>query len=202
MVGKWNKSVILSYIGLMFSIAGIILVFNKVELRYIMICLMLSGVCDMFDGTVARMCKRSDEEKQFGIELDSLIDVISFAVFPIIILCSLKGNDIINYFICCLYGVCAVARLAHYNILSADANKAISYYEGLPVTTVAIIFPLDFLIAYLIDMSLINIIYPISMVIVSILFITKFKIKKPNIKLLFLMFAMAIIASIVYLVVL
>ena len=72
MIGKWNKSVILTYIGLSLSILGIALIALKVELKYAMICFIFAGVCDMFDGTIARRCKRTKEEKAFGIELDSL----------------------------------------------------------------------------------------------------------------------------------
>ena len=70
MIGKWNKSVILTYIGLTISVLGIMLVLFDVDLKYVMICLIVAGICDLFDGTVARRCKRTKEEKEFGIELD------------------------------------------------------------------------------------------------------------------------------------
>ena len=39
----------------------------------------------MFDGVVARKCKRTEDEKRFGVELDSLVDVVNFVVLPIVI---------------------------------------------------------------------------------------------------------------------
>lgn len=59
MIGKWNKSVILTYLSLSISIIGIILVLNNIKLKYAIICLIISGVCDMFDGTVARRIERN-----------------------------------------------------------------------------------------------------------------------------------------------
>ena len=87
MLGKWNKSVILSYIGLSFSVLGVFLIFKGLDTKYSIVCFMYAGICDLFDGTVARRCKRTKEEKKFGIELDSLIDVFNFVAFPIS-----KGN--------------------------------------------------------------------------------------------------------------
>ena len=52
---------------------------------YAIILLMFAGLCDMFDGKVARTKKkRTIEERHFGIQLDSLADVVSFGVLPAI----------------------------------------------------------------------------------------------------------------------
>ena len=88
-IGFYNKSIILTYIGICISIFGMVHVNN---LDIAMVCLILSGVCDLFDGKIARMCKRNDLEKKFGIEIDSLADVISFLILPCVIL-----NNICNY---------------------------------------------------------------------------------------------------------
>ena len=84
-IGKWNKSVILTYAGLLVAVLGIFLAFTQEKINYAFCCLMVAGVCDLFDGMVARRCKRTEEEKMFGIELDSLVDVVSFIALPICI---------------------------------------------------------------------------------------------------------------------
>ena len=61
-IGKWNKSVILTYVGLMFAVAGIFLAFTTDKITYSYSCLMMAGICDLFDGMVARKCKRTEEE--------------------------------------------------------------------------------------------------------------------------------------------
>ena len=84
-IGKWNKSVILSYIGLFFGVFGIYFAIVENNIKIAFTCLILSGICDMFDGTIARKCKRTEEEKEFGIQLDSLSDLVCFGVLPALI---------------------------------------------------------------------------------------------------------------------
>lgn len=200
MIGKWNKSVILSYVGLLFSLFGIYLGFIGEESKYLISCLVMAGICDMFDGTIARRCKRTKEEKAFGIELDSLIDVVSFGVFPIIIFLSLGFIKSYNLIIYAVYLIFAVARLANFNII-AD-NGSVKYYTGLPVTFSAIIFPLAYLLSFILKGNVFNIFYPLLMLLVGILFVTKIKVKKPSLVLSFFLLILGIILSVLYMVVL
>ena len=202
MIGKWNKSVILSYVGLSASILGMFLIFNNINVKYALVCLIVAGICDLFDGTIARRCKRTEEEKLFGIELDSLIDVIDFLAFPIVILLSLGINQIYTLPVYILYILFGVARLAHFNITVEDNNKPRKYYEGLPVTYAAMIFPIVYLLSYVVDSNIFNIIYLVTTFIISILFIIKVKIPKPKMVSSIILLLVAIIVSILYLVIL
>ena len=201
MIGKWNKSVILTYVGLSISIIGMVLLLSGHNIKYTMVCFMLAGICDLFDGTVARRCKRTKEEKAFGIELDSLADVMSFVALPLVILGSINKR---LYFIplYILYGVFAVARLAYFNIATADSEKPVPYYEGLPVTFSALIFPLVYLLSYKIDESLFIIIYNVMALLVGILFVCKLKVPKPKMKISICLFLLAIVMTVLYLAVL
>ena len=199
MIGKWNKSVILSYIGLAFSILGIYLALKGFNIKYAEVCLIVAGVCDMFDGTVARKCKRTEEEKLFGIELDSLVDVVNFLILPIIILFSLGINEIYAIPVFILYILFGVSRLAYFNITVEDNNKPRKYYDGLPVTFAALLFPIIYLLSYILDKNIFNIVYLISTFIISILFIIKIKIPKPKLILSLIFLLLAIILSIIYL---
>lgn len=198
MIGKWNKSVVLTYIGLTISVLGIMLVLFDVDLKYVMICLIVAGICDLFDGTVARRCKRTKEEKEFGIELDSLVDVMSFIALPLVILFSINSS-LLFIPIAIIYAIFAIARLAYFNIKTADSNKAIKSYIGLPATYAALVFPLVFLLSYLLENSLFIIIYNVITLLVSILFITKVKIPKPRLVSSIILLLIAIIVSIIYL---
>ena len=200
MIGKWNKSVILSYIGLAISILGIFLIYKGIETKYVLICLMVAGICDLFDGTVARRCKRTEEEKLFGVELDSLIDVVNFLVFPVIILLSLGINSWYSILVYILYILFGVARLAHFNITTEDMNKPRKYYEGLPVTYAALLFPIIYLLSYLLKQDIFNLIYLLSAFIISILFIIKVKIPKPRLVSSLLLIVVAIIITVVYII--
>ena len=198
MIGKWNKSVILTYIGLTISVLGIMLVIFDINLKYVMICLIVAGICDLFDGTVARRCKRTKEEKEFGIELDSLVDVMSFIALPLVILFSINSS-LLFIPIAIIYAIFAIARLAYFNIKTADSNKAIKSYIGLPATYAALVFPLIFLLSYLLENSLFIIIYNVITILVSILFIIKVKIPKPRLISSIILLLIAIIVSIIYL---
>ena len=198
MIGKWNKSVILTYIGLTISVLGIMLAIFDINLKYVMICLIVAGICDLFDGTVARRCKRTKEETKFGIELDSLVDVMSFIALPLVILFSINSS-LLFIPIAIIYAIFAIARLAYFNIKTADSNKAIKSYIGLPATYAALVFPLIFLLSYLLENSLFITIYNVITILVSILFIIKVKIPKPRLISSIILLLIAIIVSIIYL---
>ena len=202
MIGKWNKSVILTYIGLVFGLVGIYISLTNNNVNYAFFCLMMTGICDLFDGTVARRCKRTEEEKEFGIQLDSLVDVFNFIALPIVLLMTLGMNKIYDVIILSIYGICGIARLAYFNIKTADSNKRIDYYRGLPVTYIALILPMfNFLNIVIVD-NVFSILLRTVVFMVALLYITDFKVVKPKLKASLLLLVLAVIISIVYLFVL
>lgn len=181
LIGYYTKSVILTYLSVISAIIGMYIALIENEPKYALLLLIISGLCDAFDGKVARTCKRTEQEKQFGVELDSLADLIAFIMFPIIIFYSLGLHSIINIIIFILFALGGVIRLAYFNTI-ADQNAPVKYYSGLPVTSTAIIFPVFYLLTMLLTTNTFNIIYTIVMLITSILFVLNFKIKKPKTK--------------------
>ena len=91
------------------------------------------GVCDMLDGRVARATNSGTE---FGEQLDSLVDAISFGLAPAMITYfavltpSEPGRDRWSWILVFFFCMCAVLRLARFNITQAGAKK--SYFLGLP----------------------------------------------------------------------
>ena len=65
-LGYYNKSVILTYIGAAAAVLGMALALSG-KMKYAVLCLIVCGVADLFDGMIARRCKRTEEEKEFGI---------------------------------------------------------------------------------------------------------------------------------------
>jgi CDP-diacylglycerol--serine O-phosphatidyltransferase len=90
--------------------------------------IVLGGVCDAFDGAVARATRSGS---RFGEELDSLVDAISFGLAPALIVYFLVLPQtrwgLLAVFIFC---ACAVIRLARFNVTQAGESKA--YFIGLP----------------------------------------------------------------------
>ncbi len=177
-LGKWNKSVILTYIGMSFAIFGIYLVFYDKNILHALSCLIVAGVCDLFDGMIARRCKRTEEEKKFGIQLDSLVDSISFLALPIAIFLKIGMVRWYHLLILICFAVCGIARLAYFNILSEEGS--VKYYRGLPVTYTALIFPFVYLLSFLLDKNLFLGINTVAVLTVSLLNILDIKVVKPK----------------------
>ncbi len=181
LIGYYTKSVILTYLSVISAIIGMYIALIENETKYALLLLIISGLCDAFDGKVARKCKRTEQEKQFGVELDSLADLIAFIMFPIIIFYSLGLHSTINIIIFILFALGGVIRLAYFNTI-ADQNAPVKCYSGLPVTSTAIIFPVFYLLTMLLKTNTFNILYTIVMLITSFLFVINFKIRKPQTK--------------------
>ena len=180
---KFNKSVIITYLGVVFAILSMYFAFTKIAfseinyLRFSLIFLMLAGICDMFDGKFARACKRTKEEKEFGIQLDSLADTVNFVCLPIIIMLSLGMDSMIDFTIYSLFAICGISRLGYFNI-HADADGPVKHYLGLPVTSTAIIYPILGLLHGAVSANVFHNIYISVTLITAILFISNINVPK------------------------
>lgn len=184
MIGFYDYTVILTYISLLFSIFGITQAIDG-RFRLAIVCLALSGLCDMLDGKVARTKKnRTSDQKLFGIQIDSLCDVICFGIFPTILCYILGVRGILGGIVIGYYCVCSVIRLAFFNVLETNRqmkeNGANKYYHGLPITSITIIFPLVFLLSFFIPQYAFKWVLLAMLFIVATLFIVDFKLKKPT----------------------
>ena len=180
---KLHKSVLITYLGVIFGVISMYFAFSKMAfaevsyLRYSLIFLILAGVCDMFDGKVARMCKRSEEEKEFGIQIDSLADTVNFVVLPVVIMLSLGMYSIIDIIIYAIFILCGISRLGFFNI-NATSDSPVKYYSGLPVTTTAIIYPVLGMLRGIVPENIFETIYIIATLLTAFLFVFKFKVPK------------------------
>lgn len=197
MIGFYNYSVILTYIGLISSIIGMIFTVNG-HYKLAIFCLAFSGLCDMFDGKIARAMKnRTDDEKKFGIQIDSLCDVVCFGAFPVILCYCLGLKDIFGIVILAFYGTASVIRLGYFNVMEEkrqqETSEARKYYEGLPITTMAIILPIVYLLKpYMAEYF--ELILHIVVLVVGFLLILRFQLKKPSNKVLAVIVAVVALA--------
>lgn len=192
-LGFYHYGVILTYmsvaaavVGIYFSVGG-----NKEPLPYIgVICLLISGVCDSFDGMVARTRKnRSKEDLMFGERIDSLSDLIAFGLAPTAIMFGMGINRWYFLPIFILYVLCALIRLAYFDVTEIlrtekeDYGKR-KYYDGLPVTNAAVIIPACYLIATMFSNGSLGYVLTmlIGYIIVAFAFILKFRIPKVGFK--------------------
>ena len=132
MIGFYNYTVVLTYIGLVSSLCGIYLSMNGRHVTAAVILLMISGLCDMFDGKIARTRKRTENEKRFGIQIDSLCDLICFGLLPCAIGYSIGMNKIYHVAVLVFFTLAAVIRLAYFNVMEENRQKALSWQYPLP----------------------------------------------------------------------
>lgn len=185
MIGFYNYSVIVTYLGVISSMIGISLACNGIFDGAIL-CLALAGACDTFDGKIARaMTNRTHEMEIFGVQIDSLCDMVCFGVTPAVICYQMGLKSVAG--ICCeiFFVLCGVIRLAYFNMLeelkhsksaSADEKK---YYHGLPITSITIIFPVVYMFRTLLDGHF-TILLAVMLLFVGFFYILDFRLKKPG----------------------
>jgi len=182
-IGVYNKSVIMTYCGVAAAVGGSFIAFSypKIHIKYAFICLVFAGVCDMLDGIIARRIERTEDEKVFGVEIDSLSDMFNFIALPVIIFYNLGMTQIFHAIIYLAYVLGAVIRLAYFNmsvLQNGNTDEPVKYYTGLPVTTCSFIFPVMWLIGRNFKPENMQFILIAMMGLIAIMFVTKMKIPK------------------------
>jgi CDP-diacylglycerol--serine O-phosphatidyltransferase len=96
--------------------------------------IMAAAVFDMLDGRVARLAKATSE---FGVQYDSLSDLISFGAAPAILLhqWALKPFGRLGWLAAFLFMACGALRLARFNVMSSKLPK--KFFQGLPIPMAA-----------------------------------------------------------------
>ena len=203
MIGFYDYTVILTYLSLISASCGIMVALSGGGHPYIgTFFLLFCGLCDAFDGKVARTKKdRSQAERSFGVQIDSLSDLVAFGVLPAAI-----GNGMLRRSalmsliygtrwqrileigltaLLILYILAALIRLAYYNVTEEERQKtesgARTHFTGLPVTSTALIFPSVLLLQYVIPTD-VTPAYFASVVFCSIAFLSPVQIRKPGLR--------------------
>lgn len=177
LLGFYNYTVVLTYTGLLVAFAGICLALNGCIFGAV-VCLMVAGLCDTFDGAIAATRERTRPEKRFGIQIDSLCDLVCFGVLPALLVGAVNDRSLISDIICGLYVLCALIRLAYFNVLEEERQEQTEQrrksYLGLPVTTIALLIPIAFLADGVKWSGL------VLLAVVGIAFLLPFQIPKPS----------------------
>ncbi len=168
--------------GLLFSITACFLSANG-NIKLAIFLLFLAGVCDMFDGRLARMKKnRTDDEKFYGIQIDSLCDVVSFGVTPCFIAFSFGFNGIIDVIIYGLFIICGATRLAYFNTLARKSDKAVKSFRGIPIPVSTFVLTVLFVLTTFLSPNISVWFFRIFMFLLAIGYVLNIKIPKPSIK--------------------
>ena len=222
MIGFYDYTVWLTYFSLISAVVGIFVAQAGPGHPYVAaIFLLFSGLCDAFDGIVARTKKdRTIQQKKYGIQIDSLADLVAFGVLPACIGAAIYKSMLlleprpeqalvlavpypVFVVIFVLYILAALIRLAYFNVTaehSCEEEKAVKTYTGLPVTSAALIFPAFLLLRHLLGRD-IAIFYYGVMLLTACLFVSRFNIRKPGLRGVLLMVAFGALEFILILVV-
>ena len=178
-IGKYNRSVILTYIGVLFGVTGIYFSLTG-QLDQAMISLIIAGLCDLFDGSVARRFKRDAQELEFGKEIDALADTISFLALPLVLGLVISGSMVLPVIVYGCFVIAGIIRLAYFNITGVEETTQGRNYHGLPVTYAALIFPLIYLPLSFLPAGILSILWPVSYLLVAAAFVIDLRIPKPD----------------------
>lgn len=204
LLGVYDYTVILTYISFGIAMFGIYSAVSGSKLAAV-VSLLLCGLCDGFDGKIARTKKnRTEAEKLFGIQIDSLCDLVCFGVLP----CFIGYADGMRspwYLLCYIpFSLSALIRLAYFNITEEERQSHESggrkYYQGMPVTSTAVVFPIICVIdffsptAFVITMIIVYLLY-------SYLFISRIKVVKPGLRGTMIMIGVGLAEFIIFLVI-
>ena len=140
--------------------------------------LVLAAILDALDGRIARLIKGTTE---FGKELDSLTDFVSFGIAPAFILYfwELKNYGKVGWTITLIFSVCCVLRLARFNLtkISEDEEWKLNFFEGVPSPAGGILVLTPLIVSVTsFDYITLNydIIVPTFFIVTSLLLISKF----------------------------
>ena len=195
MIGVYDYTVFATYAALVLGMSGIFFAMDG-NASAATVCLMAAGFLDAFDGRIARTKKnRTELEKSFGIQLDSLNDLICFGVLPAAIGASYGVRSVWYLAILIFFALAALIRLAYFNVtaeMQEDKGAVRKYYLGVPVTTGALVVPLFWLIPRALALTECYW-YVGGLLVLGILFITPVKVKKAGLSGILAMTAMGLL---------
>jgi len=121
---------------------AIISVFQE-KFYYAAVAILLAAVFDILDGKVARL---SGATSKFGVQYDSLADLVSFGVAPAFLAFSwaLRPYGRFGWLAAFLFVVCGALRLARFNVMSASGET--KYFKGLPIPAAATMIAMTILL--------------------------------------------------------
>ncbi|MHB8124821.1 MAG: CDP-diacylglycerol--serine O-phosphatidyltransferase [Desulfitobacteriaceae bacterium] len=131
--------------------------------------IILSIILDSLDGKVARKLSASSD---FGKELDSLCDLVSFGVAPAILTYKAFLQEHLGYYgllIAAGFTICGAVRLARFNVLNVS-----TFFVGVPITFAGGIMALLMLFHKSVPWAY----YPVFLVVLAILMVSTFRVPK------------------------
>ena len=166
---------VLTLIGVCLGISSIKFAMDG-NFAFAVLFLIVAAILDGLDGRVARLIRGTSD---FGKELDSLTDFVSFGIAPGFIIYFWELNKLgkMGWLIVLFFSVCCVLRLARFNLTKFEKKDEWknNYFQGMPSPAggCLILFPLIFELSNFSSLFNLRVITPYFMILVSLLLISK-----------------------------
>ncbi len=189
-IGYYNLANSVTLLGLVSALLSCVVAINsktaggadKNKIIYAVVLFLISGLCDMFDGRIARgYGSRTRKEKLFGIQIDSLCDMVSFGIAPVVIAYCAGFNKVYHLIAFCVYAVCGAIRLAYFNTQAVEETKDLNMkcFTGVPIPVCCMTVPPIMLLFKLFGTNLpVSIVFAIVYFLTGLAFVINVKIKK------------------------
>ncbi|GAB3890723.1 CDP-alcohol phosphatidyltransferase family protein [Microbispora bryophytorum] len=120
---------ICTVIGLSLAVVALYLLLHE-RIHWATVALLAAVACDLVDGQIARRTPgRTPDHGRIGVQLDSLVDIVTSAVVPGMLLLVMGGRQAVFLPGAILIAVAGVLRLSYFNVHSAGGD----HFRGLPV---------------------------------------------------------------------
>lgn len=174
-LGVWTLANGVTWLGIAGAVAAIWMAVQGNH-RLAMLFLIISGICDLFDGRVARMFDRTETEQKFGIQIDSFADTVSFVIFPAVFLLTLSSAPW-ALIAAIVFVLCGITRLCWFDITTdGGAND----FTGVPVTYMALVLPILWVVHQAVTLPAVPVFVAAAMLIMAFLFVLNVRIAKPT----------------------
>lgn len=220
MLGYYDYTVVLTYLSLISAGAGIFICLSDNGHPYLgVFFLLFCGLCDAFDGKVARTKPdRTRSQQHFGVQIDSLSDLVAFGVLPACIgIAMMRVSPMFRRIleryhfewqrrlfvaglgaILVMYMLATMIRLAYFNVAEVERQKTEKgvrkFYTGLPVTSASLIFPLVMLLQYVIPAD-VTPMYFATAAFTGFAFLSKIQVKKPGFRGIMIMVGIGLVEA-------
>ncbi len=200
-IGYYSIANAVTLFGLISAVTSCFLAANG-NIKFALYMMFIACLCDTFDGKIARAkTNRTPSEKFYGVQLDSLCDVISFGVTPCFIAFSFGFDGWFDVLVYCLFIVCGATRLAYFNTLSNEhPGKMMKSFRGIPIPISTFVITFLFLLTTFIPATVTVWIFRLALIALALGFVLNIKIKKPNTKKAAIFLAIQIVILIVLLI--
>lgn len=144
LIGYYNLANLVTLLGLCCALLACFLLAQG-NTAVAMLAFACAGLCDMMDGRIARASNTSGKRVRFyGVQLDSLCDVVSFGIVPCFMAFWLGYRGTLDILIYLVFAACGATRLANFNteVAMDSPNLRSSHFTGLPIPFSVIVFPL------------------------------------------------------------